>query len=50
MWEVRVIELGVRGRLWEGAQEESWCRKSVPAVYFSLSQGKKNGAWISRKS
>lgn len=50
MWEVRVIELGVRGRLWEGAEEEFGAEKAFQ-LYISHLVGKGgSGAWISRKS
>lgn len=43
MWEVRVIELGVKGRLWEGAEEELGAEKAFQ-LYISHSLRGKNGA------
>lgn len=54
MWEVRVIELGLRGRLWEGAEEESGAEKAFQLYISHLVKRKRvelyRGAWISRKS
>lgn len=39
MWEVRVMELGVKGRLWEGAEEESGAEKAFQLYISHLVRG-----------
>lgn len=40
MWEVRVIEPGARGRLWEGAEEESGVEKVFQLYICHYVRGK----------